>query len=302
MLPKSATFSISPANGQLTVTAPPSSLKAVAKYVKDMNIRLSRQVVIGVKVLQVQVSESDHYGLDMNAIFEHDGVGFNYRSPFRSASLATTGAGLGMTIVGGTKLSDKFNGSAAVIEALSSQGKVSLVTSASVTTLSNKIAPVQVANMISYLDSLTTITDSNGNPTVTATQARLNTGFTMEVLPRVMDHGRLMLMFSLTMTELTKMEEKTLKSGSGGGENVMQLPQLETRGFVQEIAMTSGETLVLSGFEKVQNETERSGPGSAYNSWFGGKAYTDKERSVLVILLTPEVMTSPLSPESRVAD
>ena len=65
--------------------------------------------------------------------------------------------------------------------------------------------------------------------------------------------------------------------------------------------MTSGESLVLTGFEKVDNSTSKTGTGSADNSLFGGSASAEKERSVLVIILTPLVLESPLSPETRMS-
>lgn len=66
--------------------------------------------------------------------------------------------------------------------------------------------------------------------------------------------------------------------------------------------MRSGATLVLTGFESVQNQTETSGVGKAKMGLLGGKSYSKRVRNVLVILLTPEVLESPLSPETRMRD
>ena len=74
---------------------------------------------------------------------------------------------------------------------------------------------------------------------------------------------------------------------------------MQTRGFVQEIAMRSGSTLVLTGFETVENKTSTAGIGQPRISILGGKAAADQRRSILVILLTPEILVSPLSPETR---
>ena len=79
----------------------------------------------------------------------------------------------------------------------------------------------------------------------------------------------------------------------------IQNPIIESRGFTQEVAMSSGESLILTGYERVENSTSKEGVGSATNSLFGGSAMADKQRSVLVIILTPVVLESPLMPESR---
>ena len=94
-------------------------------------------------------------------------------------------------------------------------------------------------------------------------------------------------------------DEEGEDSGSTGETTVVQLPKMQTRGFVQEIAMRSGSTLVLTGFETVQNKTDTAGIGKPKISILGGKAYATQNRNVLVILLTPEILVSPLQPETR---
>jgi hypothetical protein len=63
--------------------------------------------------------------------------------------------------------------------------------------------------------------------------------------------------------------------------------------------MTSGESLILTGYEKVTSSTNKTGTGSAENSLLGGEAKASKDRSVMVIILTPVVLESPLTPETR---
>ena len=63
--------------------------------------------------------------------------------------------------------------------------------------------------------------------------------------------------------------------------------------------MKSGETLILTGYERVENTSNKTGIGSAENSLLGGTAQTNQTRSILVIMLTPVVLESPLVPESR---
>ena len=52
------------ANGTITVTATPTDIKRVAKYVNEQNQRVSKQVAISVKVFQVAMTDSDAYALD----------------------------------------------------------------------------------------------------------------------------------------------------------------------------------------------------------------------------------------------
>ena len=89
--------------------------------------------------------------------------------------------------------------------------------------------------------------------------------------------------------------------GSTDENQYIQNPKVESRAFSQEVALTSGESLILTGFEKVDNATSKEGTGSADNSLLGGFANAEKDRSILVIILTPVVLESPLMPETRMS-
>ncbi|MBO7332461.1 MAG: hypothetical protein J6U64_02215, partial [Alphaproteobacteria bacterium] len=127
---------ISPPTGTVTVTAPPFVIQKVARYIQDMNEKMSRQVAISVKVLNVTLEHSDQYGLNLGAVFNAGSITSTFAGPF-----APTGASGMLTM---TLLDSKWKDSTSIIQAISTQGKTSVVTNTSVTTLNNKVAPVQV--------------------------------------------------------------------------------------------------------------------------------------------------------------
>lgn len=293
MISSGAQLTVDQSSGVLTLTGTPTDIKKVAKYINEQNARLSRQVAISVKVLQVSVSDTDSYGLNLSAVF-----GGNKHI----TSLGITGAagqadiasGLSMAIVSG-----KWTLSSA-IQALSEQGTTSLITSGTVTTLNNKPAPIQVVKTQNYISEITkTNSGSEGSYYDLSTDTEeIETGFTLDVLPRILEHGRLMIMFNLTLSDLIELQKVNLSNDPTGGEYI-QNPIIETRGFTQEVAMKSGDTLVLTGYERVEDTATKSGIGSPENSLLGGAVTAKKVRNILVILLTPVVLDSPLSPESR---
>ena len=311
-------------SGNVTVTAPPFTIQKIARYVQALNEKMSRQVAISVKVLQVSLENSDQYGLNLNAVFNSGSVSSTLVGPFVAPQGSATAGMLTMTL-----LDSKWKDSSAIIQALSTQGKTALVTSTSVTTLNNKVAPVQVTTQENYVKETTIERDNynndNGTTSVEMDTDTLNYGFTMEILPRILDNGRLIVLFTMTLTDLISLttfssdgsssdssdnnnsdgsddgssDDDTTTNSNSSDTTVVQLPKLQTRGFVQEIAMRSGSTLVLTGFETVQNQTDTSGIGRPRISILGGQAFSDQSRNVLVILLTPEILVSPLSPETR---
>lgn len=311
-------LSFSRVAGTVTVTASPFVMQKVASYIANWNEKLSRQVAISVKVLQVSLDNSDNYGLDLSAVFNSNNIAASYVSPFL-IDTTTQGAGLlSMTLL---RPSSRWKDSKSVIAAFSSQGKTSLVTSSSVTTLNNKVAPVQITTAQNYVKevNVTNYNNSSSNDSeVDMETDTLNYGFTMEILPRILDHGRLIMLFSMTLSDLLDLE--TFSSGSrnknsssdssgedtdnnnDGETTTVQLPKMQSRGFMQEIAMKSGSTLVLTGFEQVSNNINSTGVGKAKMGLLGGSSYNQNKRDVMVILVTPEVLESPMSPEARMRE
>lgn len=287
MLPEGATLNIIPTNGTMTVTAPPFTLQRISQYVNSMNEKLARQVAISVKVLNVTLSDSRQLTLNMNSVLkfisEKLTLGLNSTTP----DIGKVGNSLNMQLIPGDKHIDPIN---LIIQALKTQGTTTLMTSASVTTMNNRVAPIQVSTDESYVEKIET-TMNTDTTSVSITPAKINYGFTMEVLPRILDHGRLLMMFTMTLTELEEMGKAT--GGGDDSQTTVQLPKIRTRGFVQEVAMMSGSTLMLTGFEQVQSST------SDEKQPFALSNQASKTRNVMVILLTPEVLISPLSPETR---
>ncbi|MDR3126198.1 MAG: hypothetical protein LBT92_01030 [Rickettsiales bacterium] len=268
---------VSPSTNSLTVTSTPKILDRVEAYIKEQNRRFAKQVAVTVKVLQVSLNKSNDFGLNLKAAF--DGA-FSMSATYPNEAKE----GVSFAILGGD---NKFVGSEAAIKALSSQGKTSLVTSAVVTARNNRIVPINNIQTFKYVSSISTLTE-NTNSTTEITPAEESTGFSMQIMPNILENGRLMLMFNMSLKELI-----SLDSFSASGTTI-QLPKIEQRNFMQEIVMESGQTAVLTGFEKIQNVNSSEGLGKAEFTPIGGSMGSKTSRDVLVVMLTPQVINSPL--------
>lgn len=70
MIGKDAQLSLDPTNGTISLTATPNEIRRVAHYINEQNARLSRQVAISIKVLQVTIDDSDTFGLNLSSAFK----------------------------------------------------------------------------------------------------------------------------------------------------------------------------------------------------------------------------------------
>lgn len=291
-------FKVSRALGTITVTAPPSVLARVKEYIEKQNKRLSQLITIDVKVLQVSIQNSSAFGLNLSAAI-NSASGLTVAANPKNNLGATDANSMSIAVLGtnahGTASGSLANiqGSSALITALARQGKVSLVTNVGVTTRNNRIAPVSNTKTTGYIKrfesrNFTTVESS------TVDQEDLETGFSMQLLPNVLENGKVLLMFRMSIRELINMRSETI------GEVVLQLPEVEERSFMQEVIMESGQILVLSGFERQNNNDTRYGVGEADFMALSGSRDTASQRDVLVIILTPQVLVSPMDVERNI--
>ena len=311
-----ADFTVSRSLGTITVTASPSVLARVGEYIERQNKRLSQLITIDVKVLQVTISNDSAFGLNLAAAInstaglnivanpknnlastEASSMNIAVLSNAVSALTGATHTEGGVTVEGAYTQNDIMNGSLsgaagsnALIQSLAKQGKVSLVTNVGVTTRSNRVAPVSNTRTTGYIKrfesrNFTTVESS------TVDQDDLETGFTMQLLPNVLENGKILLLFRMSVRELLRMSTQTI------GEVTLQLPEVEERSFMQEVIMESGQMLVVSGFEKQTNEDTRYGLGNPDFMALSGSRESSSTREVLVVILTPQVLVSPMDVE-----
>jgi type IVB pilus formation R64 PilN family outer membrane protein len=270
----------SPATGTLTVTDTPSILSRVEKFIERENRTLSKQVMINVTVLAVSLAEEDNYGLNWDAVYNDLFRRYGIRNTF-GAGQNSTQFSAGILNTSGSK----FAGSSMIINALSTQGKVRKETSASVATLNHQPVPVQVARQTSYLKSSQTTISANVGSSTSLTPGIVTSGFTMTVLPNLLDNGTVMLQFSTDISTLRRIN--TVSSTGGNNGSQIQTPEVDTRNFLQRVAMKSGQTLVVSGFEQMEGSVDRQGTGVPNNYLLGGGVGARSNKEIIVILVTP---------------
>jgi len=292
MLSPAGKFFIAPSMCTVTVTDKPEYLDRVAEKLAGINDILTMQTMIQVKVFSVTLTDADQYGINWNVVFnslsKNAGMTFSNSFPVTGTTgtlttsiLSTAGATSPTANIG------QLAGSQAIINALSSQGHVSLMTSATVTSINNQHVPLQNGTQTSYLASASTTSTANVGTTTTVTPGTVTSGFDMTLTPHILDSRRMMLEYAINISNLIKMD--TVSSGSGPNTQSIQVPEMSTRNFLQRVGINSGETLVLSGFEQTSGNLAQQGIGSPTNWLFGGGINTAKTRDIVVVMITPVI-------------
>jgi type II secretory pathway component GspD/PulD (secretin) len=115
----------------------------------------------------------------------------------------------------------------------------------------------------------------------------------MSLLPRIDPDGEgLLMQFAINLSDLQGAQNGFDTFSTNG--STIQLPNINSRNFVQQAEVPNGSTLVLTGFEQVNDNADRKGTGDPSFMGLGGSQVGTRGRTAIVILMTPTVVTSRL--------
>lgn len=288
MLAQGDQVAASPAASTITVTASPVVLERVEHFIRDINSRLKRQVAFDMRVVSVDLTHGENFGLDWSAVYNNVAKGYG----ITTSSLSNAPTDANSLAVNVLDPSSRFYGSEVVINALKSQGHVDVVTTASQITLSGQPTPVQVANNTAYVQRAETTLVANAGAQTTFEVGNVTTGFAATVLPVVTDEDEILLQLQLQLSSLRNLRQIGVSAtpGAAGQSTQIEAPEVDSRDFLQRVRMKSGQTLVLSGFEQSKLKSDARGIGSAEFQLAGGGQNSEKTRTVIVVLLTAKIV------------
>lgn len=265
-------ISLSPSTGMVTVTAKMADQERVAAYIQDLNGTVGHQISFDVNVLTVNLNGNSSNGVNLAAVFNSRGVDGN-------TTISSEEGAVNVGIVTGNFSVD------AVVKALQKYGQVSVATRAGATTSNNKVTPVNVTDITTYIAGMEYSNTGGDNSTAVATPEieEIETGFQIQLLPRVLNNREIMVQYALRLSELTGLETVSYPGG------VQQLPQVSETAMEQQAVLRNGQTLVLAGFERDRTEVSDSGYDLRV-SGVGGEVVRDKTRVATVLLITPRLI------------
>lgn len=267
-------ISLSPSTGMVTVTAKPGDQERVAGYIKDLNGTVGQQISFDVNVLTVNLTGGRNNGVSLDAVFNSGGVGGG------GTQIESGDNSINVGIVTGNF------GLSAVVQALEKYGTVSVATRAGATTSNNKVTPINVTDITTYVSGMEISNvggGNNGTSVSTPEIEEIETGFQIQLLPRVLNNREIMVQYALRLSELTGLETVTYAGG------VQQLPRISETAMEQQAVLKNGQTLVLSGFERDRTEVEDTGY-SLQMAGVGGVVNHEKTRVATVVLITPRLI------------
>lgn len=272
-------------SGTITVTDAVQNVDNMARFIELQNDTMLRQIVLDVEVLQVDLAQEHASGIDWSIVSNGLGPAGAISAAGGSIMKSYSGSDPGSIQ---SVVSRKDGGAVkTLITALEQFGRVSSSYSTVVVTTNRQPVPLGVQNSEAYLASVTagTVNAVSGVSTgATLTASSVSTGFSMVLVPLIMDSNRILIESTMQVSALREM--KNFSSGSGTTANSIQLPNVDSYNTLQRVSVAAGDTIVMSGFER--EVTLRDEIDVVRNTIPGSRRGKVTKQST-VILITPRL-------------
>ena len=261
--------------GLVTVTATKAQLKRVDEYIKELQRRLKRQVMLDVTIVEVQLGNSYTTGIDWSQfkIGFDTYMGGNPDTPsrYRAGNAGSYVAGEAkdainsdtgdkMTLVASSLKSSSLKravstGSgwsiganlnfniAGAINFLEQKGKTKVISNPKVMTLNNQQAIITVGDVINYI-LIESKNSSDSSTTVSENRKMYSTfiGILLNITPEISDQNKIMLRINPSLSEL-KYKEDDKKQDTPRSI----APDTREKKVSTVITVNDGDTVILGG-------------------------------------------------------
>ena len=284
-------------NNAVIIMASKSDTSAIKDIIKDMDIMLS-QVLIETVVLDVTLTSGVDTGIDwVQRTLKTQKLGGDFNPLYYAGGGGGNGTPVNLLTTALTNLS--FAGAQyffsmpnlnldAVIKASSTDGRAKILSSPVLLTQDNKEATIEATQLRYLFKGYTTSGyNANGTPVTQANVDQRNVGLTVKVTPRINQKGMVVL----------KVDETFEDVGPDQTIDGQQWPTTQTRKLSADIAVKSGETVILGGLVRNEKKTSNSkvpilGDIPFIGPYLFGSTSSSDARSELLVFLTPYVLDS----------
>ena len=272
------------ASGLVVITDTRETLDRIGLYLERENKALTRRVRLVFEEVEVVSNNTNEQGIDWNLVFSKSEAALRLGSATSLVS-SLAGSGIGVSAVGG-----RWTGSSAILKALSEVGTILRRTTVPLQTLNRRPVTHAVRTTFTYIDQVqvTTVASSAGTSTApSVTQKEETVGSFLTLIPDAQDDGQILL--SIAYDNTVAQPLKTLTFGSSSNQVQLQQKTVDGMGTVQQVELRPGQPIVISGFERTQDQYDRRRIDEGAPMLFGGSGKTQRNRSSTVVIVTAQV-------------
>ncbi|ENJ1792464.1 pilus (MSHA type) biogenesis protein MshL [Vibrio parahaemolyticus] len=285
---------VTPQAGVITVRAFPDDIREVREFLGVSQERMQRQVILEAKILEVTLSDGYQQGINWSNLSASIGNSGSIIVNRPASALPPLDA-IGTLLGGQTNVTISDGNFEAVLNFMSTQGDLNVLSSPRITAANNQKSVIKVGTDQYFVTELSSNAgngeNSNAVPEVELTP--FFSGISLDVTPQIDNKGNVFLHVHPAVIEVTE-EVKQLNLG-GDFQNI-QLPLAKSsiRESDSVIRAKDGDVVVIGGLMKQQNVEQVSkvpflGDVPALGHLFRNTSNVT-QKTELVILLKPTVV------------
>jgi MSHA type pilus biogenesis protein MshL len=289
--------------GVIWVKDYPANLNKVASFLELTEGSSQRQVTIQAKIMEVILSEEHREGINwrvLQSLPRSTNLAWGLTNRAGTSGFPGGPGGFLVEDTGGSSINTPgtfkikpFGGIFAIgpggtdillsdiIEAISEQGDVKILSSPTISTLNNQKAIIRVANQDVFF--ITGAVATQTTVTQTIQPVTIDVGIILDVTPQIADDGTIIMNIHPSITE------KTGEKASPDGRTTF--PLLSVRETDTTVRVHDGQTIIIAGLmQERKDETQVGIPGLKSFPLLGGlfRHKTETKRNTeLVIMITP---------------
>lgn len=289
-LTRAGTVTAAPGAGSsIVVNDTRDALEAVARFLDRENKALTRRVRLVFEEITVVAKDQAKAGIDWNLLYQGTRAALSVASPGLAGSVP------GMASAG---VKDGwFNGTQAIVAALSEIGTIVRHSSVPVLTLNRRPVTHAVRTTFSYVNQVqgnVSGTAAAGHglhngllPAVSINQKQETVGSFLTLVPDAQEDGQILL--SIAYDNTVAQPLKSLTFGKPGNPLEVQQITIDGNGMVQQVELRAGQPMIISGFDRSEDEYDRRRltPGAPYA--FGGSDRASTQRATTIVIVTAQI-------------
>ena len=274
-------YSVDPALGLITVTAPRPLLDKVQIYVDTLKEEMYKQINIEAKILEVTLDKRSAKGIDWSELLSQSA--FNFTASFgKEGQIYPKESSFVDTI---TMEAKSFS---LILDLLDQEGSTKVLANPRISVMNGQPAVIYVGDNVTYISEVET-TINEGTTTTAVSTAQAVSGLRLEVYATIMDNGEIVMSVIPMISQLEEPIEYRQF-----GLNQVGLPFIRERTMNTIVRLNDGEMLIIGGLiSSVEAKDGSNIPGigklPGMNYVFGTQADA-LVRKELVVLLRPKIL------------
>jgi len=285
LVPTPGRFVAQRASGVVTVVASPTTMRRVSAYFDALNQSLSQRVAVEITAIYINTSDNDDFGISLSALYKDAKTGATYGLADLVPAFAGSSGSASFAISSPTSA---WNGTQALLKALASNNRLVDVETGSTITQNGVPASIKLTTNTDIVRSIQFNTVAQAGAASTAASAvTVPTGFSLQVLPRVVGSSEISLLASIENSAISAEIQRQIAPGSA-------LDPLTTteRNFGINVVLGTGEEVATLGYDQYTASGQKQGLGWVDNL-LDSHQQAGLVRTRLLLIMRAELLKPP---------